>query len=143
MGAGVISFADFEGAWRIRREIADALSGPGRFVGQATLTRAGPDDMLYAEEGVLTLAQGGSFAAARQYHWTEEPGAGGVRVHFADGRFFHRFDLGTRAEAAHFCDPDQYDVTYDFTNWPRWSSSWRVTGPRKDYTMQSWFTREA
>jgi hypothetical protein len=62
-------------------------------------------------------------------------------VYFADGTFFHRFALSPQPEAAHFCAPDQYDVTYNFTDWPHWSSTWRVKGPRKDYTMQSRYIR--
>ncbi|WP_424964478.1 DUF6314 family protein [Dinoroseobacter sp. S375] len=137
----MISFAAFEGVWQIQREIADALSGPGRFTGRAQISPMGAGALRYAEEGRLTLAQGTSFTAARQYHWTEEPEEGGVAVHFADGRFFHRFSLGAQAEAAHFCDPDQYDVTYDFADWPRWQARWRVTGPRKDYVMTSRYAR--
>jgi hypothetical protein len=75
--------------------------------------------------------------AERVYLWRAS--GAGIEVLFDDGRPFHRID--DSAEAAHWCDPDQYDVTYEFGRWPKWSSRWRVLGPRKDYVMVSNYSR--
>ena len=44
-------------------------------------------------------------------------------------------------DALHHCDPDMYNVSYDFTRWSQrkkqWRSVWTVLGPRKDYKMLS------
>ena len=127
---------EFEGKWQIRRRIEDALSGQeGRFSGIAQFER---DDLglRYSERGVLEMG-GVSMEAERAYSWRS--GANGIEVYFDDGRFFHRIDESS--EAAHWCDPDQYDVIYEFAGWPKWSAQWRVSGPRKDYVMVSEYAR--
>jgi len=127
---------DFEGNWQVTRRIEDALSGQnGLFEGNARFER---DELglRFSERGVLTLG-GASMEAERLYLW--RAGADGIEVFFDDGRFFHR--IGAAGEAAHWCDPDQYDVTYEFSGWAEWSSRWRVKGPRKDYVMVGEYSR--
>ena len=130
---------DFEGTWAIDRVIEDRLGGSGRFVGQA---RFAPDGagLRYHEDGVLTLGTGASMRAERSYVWRQD-GPRSV-VTFDDHRPFHSFDpMGSGAGDRHHCDPDIYDVIYDFDAWPKWSSVWTVIGPRKDYVMRSDFLR--
>ncbi|MGB7317464.1 MAG: DUF6314 family protein [Planktotalea sp.] len=125
--------ADFLGRWRIERTIEDSLAGSAsRFVGDAVIAR-GDVDWTYRETGTLTLASAAQLRAERTYYW--QPKENGFEVYFADRRFFHSFALDDNAEAKHWCDPDQYDVAYDFARWPEWSSTWDVTGPRKRYVM--------
>lgn len=128
---------DFENVtWQIKREIVDDLTGQiSHFIGQARI-----DSGKYLEEGRLELAGGATFASTRAYLWV--PTKTGIDISFDDGRFFHHLDLSQNTpEAQHFCDPDQYDVAYDFWDWPKWVSTWRVRGPRKDYKMQSVFAK--
>lgn len=132
---------DFTGRWRITRLIRDGLARQdGRFEGAASLTPDG-DGLGYAEYGLLTLGTAPPMTAERRYRWSPAPG-GGIAVAFADGRPFHSFapDAGA-AEASHWCDPDDYRVSYDFTRWPEWSAVWEVRGPRKDYRMESRYQR--
>lgn len=126
---------DFEGHWTVQREIEDHLvEQTGQFQGQASFTRDALG-LAYAEAGQLRFGTS-AWAATRRYFWRDARDA--IDVHFEDGRFFHRIALeGARPNSDHFCDPDQYDVTYDFAQWPLWTSHWRVTGPRKDYEMRS------
>ena len=106
---------DFAGDWGVIRVIEDRLGPPGQFEGTAALTPDGPG-LTYMEKGRLTLG--------------------------SDARPIHRFDpnLGGAGER-HYCDPDFYDVVYALDDWPNWSSTWTVTGPRKDYTMRTQFAR--
>lgn len=130
------SIADFEGLWRIERGIEDHLAAQrGIFEGRAELAPAG-DHWLWSEAGEMRLGAGPSFAARRDYLWQPEAG-GRIAIRFHDGRPFHSFDPEGRPEAHHWCDPDDYRVTYDFADWPVWRAVWRVRGPRKDYTMTS------
>ncbi len=135
---GPQALTDFAGNWRIMREIADQKAGQvGRLTGEARFT-ADAEGLAYHESGWLEMG-GGRMQATRDYLWRE--GAERVDVLFGDGRYFHSFDLGQSApEAAHWCDPDQYDVTYDFSDWPCWRSVWIVKGPRKDYRMETQFS---
>ena len=80
------------------------------------------------------MAQG-RFRAERRYLWGPD-----LTVCFEDGRFFHQVPP-EGGQAAHWCDPDQYEVSYDFRAWPDWQTRWRVVGPRKDYAMVSWYRK--
>lgn len=133
-------FTDFQGEWRIEREIVEAGGATHRLTGTAQFS-PDPEGLLYREDGVLVTDTGASFAASRVYHWREVSG-GRVQVLFEDGRDFHTFDLTNSCpEDQHWCDPDQYRVSYDFSAWPNWQSVWTVSGPRKDYRMVTRYQR--
>ena len=71
----------------------------------------------------------------RRYRWDAD-----LNVYFDDGRFFHTVPpLGGQTD--HWCDPDGYDVRYDFAQWPTWSAEWYVLGPRKNYRMLSQYSQ--
>ncbi|MDU8913621.1 DUF6314 family protein [Aestuariicoccus sp. MJ-SS9] len=130
------SFAEFAGAWTLSRRIEDHRAGAtARFEGTARLdpVEAG---LAYSEEGQLQMPGQPPIRAERRYLWVKNGAQ--VSVFFDDGRPFHSFIPGDDTPgAAHWCDPDQYDVAYDFSAWPHWTARWRVHGPRKDYTLTS------
>ncbi|WP_315899499.1 DUF6314 family protein [Roseovarius atlanticus] len=133
----VPELADFEGAWRLERDVVHAGAAPARFEGEARLV-PGQGGLVYREAGVLSMAGQPPMRAERGYLWRARDG-GGIDVMFEDGRFFHSITEGGAAE--HWCDPDMYEVRYDFADWPDWSARWQVCGPRKAYRMVSRFTR--
>ena len=134
-GAEVPRLADFEGGWSVTRDIRDRLAGTHlRFRGQARFEQ-GAGGLRYSEVGELFLPQGGPLRSQRSFIFREK--AAGIDVHFDDGRYFHTVPQ-TGVTARHHCDPDIYDVLYDFVSWPDWTTLWTVRGPRKDYEM---FTR--
>lgn len=135
-----MQLADFLGDWHFDREIDDkTLLGIGIVQGQARFSPTG-DVVAYDETSEMTFAASPPFKGTRRYLWKAD--SEGVAVMFADGRDFHRLDLSAgTTSAAHWCDPDQYDVIYDFSDWPRWSSRWKVRGPRKDYVMETRYRR--
>jgi hypothetical protein len=121
----------FIGSYNIARDIDDRRSDArSRFEGWAEIS-ATASGAVYRETGVLIL-NGQRFEAERRYLWHED--AGRICVSFADGRDFHDFDpvLGGLA-SAHLCRADMYRGGYDMSDWPRWSVTWKVDGPRKDY----------
>lgn len=134
--------SDFEGIWRIHREIDFAdRDTDAQFVGEARLI---PHDggLIYEESGELRLGRAPAMRAERRYLW--EPGeAGGIATFFDDGRPFHSFSLAQASDAKHDCPPDTYHVAYAFHDWPAWTATWAVTGPKKAYTMVSLYTRPA
>ena len=78
--------------------------------------------------------------ASRRYVWSEEDGR--IDLAFDDMRPFHSLPLGVETYATtYLCPPDRYQVSYDFGNFPFWSTVWRVEGPRKDYEMTTEFRR--
>lgn len=111
----------------------------GRLSGIARVTPDSPGSLTYVEDGLLTL--GAVQTEARQSYRYQETSTG-LRVFFADGRFFH--DLrpeGGCALVSHDCAPDLYRGRYRFESADRWWLSWRITGPRKDLVIASLFLR--
>lgn len=135
---------DFTGIWRIERVIDDLrLRCQGRFQGQAELTPADAPqgaDLRYYETGTLSYGLQAAMTATRSYVWRQARGAG-IEVLFEDARAFHTIDLSQeRPMSEHRCPPDIYQVTYDFSRWPRWSSLWRASGPAKNYRSETCYT---
>ncbi len=133
---------DFQGRWSLRRTILDRMGdAEGQFEGEATFTSM-EVGLAYHEEGVLAFPGRPALRAERRYFWRDGPG-GRIEVLFHDGRPFHDIEPGSGATATHLCAPDLYQVSYDFTVWPRWTATWQVSGPRKDYEMVSQYSRQA
>lgn len=131
---------DFLGRWRLSREIEDARGGlAGRLEGWAIFSPQGTG-LACEETGLLSYGDAPAMQATRRYIWRAEGDR--IAVYFDDGRPFHSFVPGPRAEATHDCAPDRYEVAYDFTGWPRWEAVWTVRGPRKDYVMTSRYSPE-
>lgn len=130
----------FEGDWRVSRVIRHARGPDARFEGTARFVPDGAG-LIYREEGELVIAGQVPMRAERRYLWRAAPD-GAIDVRFDDGRAFHRIAPGESApEDRHYCGPDTYDVAYDFSAWPDWTSRWQVRGPRKDYEMVSVYRR--
>lgn len=131
-----VCLSDFEGTWQITRDIRPEIGPSARFVGQGIWT---PDNqgLAYTEQGVLSMDGVSPMQAERRYFWRPE-----LSVWFEDGRFFHQVPAGG-GQTEHWCDPDQYKVTYDFSAWPKFDVYWDVRGPRKAYRMSSRFTPSA
>ena len=128
--------ADFAGRWTIARRIIQAGQPQARFEGIAEWTPSGAD-LAYHEEGFLHLAGQPPIRAQRRYLWKPD-----LSVWFEDGRLFHHVPP-TGGGAEHWCAPDTYRVRYRFGQWPRFETTWRVTGPRKNYAMISTFAPDA
>lgn len=128
---------DFVGVWTISRVISDHLAAStGAFHGTARFS-AVQNGLAYIEKGQLQLVGQPPFLAERRYHWHQDEN--GLHVSFHDGRPFHSFDPRS-PEASHWCDPDTYQVAYEFDAWPHWRTIWNVSGPRKAYQMITDYT---
>ena len=133
------SLSDFLGCYAITRVIEDSHADQVlHFEGEASVT-ASLEGAIYAETGKMTFPNGQSFQSERRYLWIDDGAL--VRVSFEDGRPFHDFDpVQGGAATEHLCGEDMYRGGYDFSEWPRWSLTWAVSGPRKDYRSHSMFT---
>ncbi len=125
------------GQWTLARQIRHADGRKNSLTGKAVFIRS-DSRLIQDESGVLQLDDL-ALEARRRLVWMQDGSL--LRVHFADMRPFHEFSLGNaNPEAVHDCPPDRYHVAYDFALWPTWGSVWTVTGPRKDYVMNSTYT---
>ena len=132
---------DFIGAYSVARRIEDHRSGGhSRFQGTAQITED-IDGARYVERGQLIMGDQ-RFEAERSYLW--KTAGTRISVLFADGRPFHDFDPEAGGQAAeHLCGADLYRGGYDLSDWPRWSVTWDVWGPRKDYRSVTTFLPKA
>jgi hypothetical protein len=134
---GLKSLWALEGNWRLEREIAHADGSVNQLTGTTRFQRSG-QRLVQDEAGTLTLGNQ-EVKATRRYIWAAADRR--LDVFFDDMRSFHTVFLGVaRHETVHLCDPDRYAVSYDFTDWPNWTTHWQVEGPRKNYVMTSWYT---
>ena len=125
---------DFTGDWAQERVIAQDGLPPGQFTGTATWAPHA-EGLAYVEEGTLTISGQTPMAATRRYLWKPD-----LSVWFDDGRYFHTVPA-RGGDTDHWCDPDDYSVHYDFADWPAFTVTWRVQGPRKSYRMTSRYSR--
>ena len=125
------------GQWSLARCIRHADGRENSLTGKAVFTRSGTR-LIQEESGLLRLDDQ-VLKARQRLNWCQDGFL--LRVHFADMRPFHEIPMGVAdPEAVHDCPPDRYHVAYDFARWPIWTSVWTVTGPRKDYVMNSTYT---
>ncbi len=65
-----------------------------------------------------------------------------AEIYFNDGRFFYTLDLTTgHCEIRHLCGEDTYDGVFDAISERTYQQIWRVSGPRKNYTSHTTFSR--
>lgn len=134
----MISLDALEGRWALARRIEDRRAGAtGVLAGTCVWRRHGPG-LMQEETGELRMGDGPVLRAQRRYLWREEDD--GLAVLFEDGRPFHRIGPGRLADR-HDCAPDTYDVTYVFEGEGVFSTTWRVSGPRKDHVIHSIYTK--
>ena len=126
---------DFEGAWAFTRRVSHAGGQEAAVTGRAVWSRAGTG-LALVETGEMHLPGAAPMQVERRYRWGAD-----LAVFFEDGRFFHQIPP-KGGGASHWCDPDRYDGSYDFSRWPDFTVTWCVRGPRKDYRMVTRYTRE-
>lgn len=139
---GSALFPRLEGRWRIVRRI----DPQGSLAGMAEFVRQADGWLRYREAGELVLPQG-RFQAERRYLF--EPMTDGFAVFFDAEplRLFHRIRLtedhdgSLRGEATHPCGRDTYVTAYVFPPAGGFSVRHRVSGPNKDYTVQTVYKR--
>ncbi len=132
-------FLKLAGRWRIRRVI-----GAAGLEGEAVFSPDGVN-LLYREQGILTLADGRSLEAERRYVFREA--VQGFSVFFAERPFglFHEISLLVEGEdlagqSSHTCGADLYLSRYVFGG-EGFRVTHRVRGPRKDYLSETAYDR--
>lgn len=127
------------GAWSFARVIDDHLAGDVKRVdGRAEFTAADAGRVRWAESG--TLRSGTLELPVMRTSYLEPRGEGWF-VTFEDGRDFHPWTPA--ADVVHHCGADLYAgrVWSAAVGEDAFTVRWRVTGPKKDYTMTTVLTR--
>jgi hypothetical protein len=144
------------GTWDFEREVHDHRDGAEYTArGAAELTLEDDGRVRWTEHGTLSWAAGSTpvtrtlFLVGDQAPVPDggagesevaDVGPSGWRVTFEDGRDFHPWTAGA---VEHLCGRDLYagGVRVPAESAPSWEVRWRVTGPEKDYTMETWYSR--
>lgn len=141
----------FKGEWRFKRSIQGTANKKpmAHAVGTAVFMQQG-SDLFYREDGRITYADTGhSNDAYRAYRYDIKTDS--VSVYHASGEDTgkhyqdYAFETPKRLVATedHQCRDDCYNAVYDLLDENSYSLTTIVKGPKKDYTMQTVYTRVA
>ncbi|WP_026909715.1 DUF6314 family protein [Patulibacter minatonensis] len=130
------------GVWQIDRQVHDGRAREdGRFTGTATFLLQ-DQGLSWVERGTLRL---GTFEGSATRTMAIVPARSGPapwEVRFDDGRPFHPLDLrGGSCPVDHPCGEDHYAGWVRVEHEGLMVVSWRVTGPTKDHTILTRYTR--
>jgi hypothetical protein len=129
-----VSLEQLIGTWLVRRKIVDYLAHTAHlFEGLAILTHD-----RFEERGELKL-NGLTFRSCRTYKlaWS----ASSVAVLFPNDAVFIQLARANSQVVRHVCGSDDYRGRLLFRNAFSWVESWRVCGPRKNYSSRSHYRR--
>lgn len=133
------------GAWSFNR----VIEGQGSMKGLATFTALDAERLAFREQGRLTLLNGIELEAEREYVFCARDGGFDVYFRETPPRLFHTIELAASdggalsGSAGHLCNLDHYQSTYTFCADGGLIIRHVVSGPRKDYTMTTIYTRMA
>jgi hypothetical protein len=131
------------GSWSFDRVIESQAT----MQGIATFAPLDSGRLAYREQGCLKLANGTEVQAEREYFFSNSDG--GFKVFFREDppRLFHEIFLSASSggklsgHARHVCKRDEYQSAYMFLPDGTFAVRHVVSGPRKDYTMNTSYTR--
>jgi Family of unknown function (DUF6314) len=142
-------FKQLRGVWKIERR----LGTQGHMKGIAYFQPWGKGVLHYQEQGSTTLGNGKALASYRAYAYVYDQG--NIAVHFWDQQQrqpagllhtlqFHSTETTGQtlvATGTHRCTDDVYQACYTFVHHQHFRLTYQVQGPRKDYTIQTHFSR--
>ena len=133
-------FNSLEGRWHFHRTISNF----GTVEGEATFKRSATEKNLlhYREDGEW-ISKNGLNKVHREYLYQYQNEK--ISAYFAEqkDRLLHtlEFQKNGLATAKHLCACDLYAATYQFHNPDEFELTYRVEGPKKNYTMTTLFQR--
>jgi len=130
------------GSWSFER----VIEGQATMQGIAIFTPLDSGWLAYREQGSLKLANGTIVQAEREYLFSNS--GRGFKVFFREDppRLFHEISLAASSGGAlsggarHLCNRDDYQSAYMFLPDGTFVVRHVVSGPRKDYTMNTIYT---
>ena len=133
----------FQGDWKLHR----VISGFGEMAGQATFRlNSGNDPRLDYKEAVMLPSVGEQKANAfREYEYRMTDA--GFDIFFSDGATKDQlflsfvFAQASTLTSHHLCIKDHYNAEFVFLSDNEFELSFSVVGPKKDYSIQTRFTR--
>lgn len=149
MKSGKTFFEILKGTWIFKRKI----SANGVVNGVAEFKQIKPEVLNYSENGVWQVSgQTINIYQKYQYHYDSQTDV--ISVYFAEEkpRFFYEINIlppdeknstDISATAEHQCQQDHYKAQYSILNKNQFSLFYYVSGPKKNYTIQTEFERKS
>jgi hypothetical protein len=131
------------GSWSFDR----VIEGQATMQGVAVFTPLDSGWLAYCEQGYLKLANGITVQAEREYFFSNSDGGFSVFFREDPPRLFHEISLSASSggelsgHARHLCKRDDYQSAYMFLPDGTFVVRHVVSGPSKDYTMNTIYTR--
>ncbi|WP_314953022.1 DUF6314 family protein [Bradyrhizobium cosmicum] len=131
------------GPWSFDR----VIEGQATMQGIAIFTPLDSGRLAYREQGHLKLANGTIVQAEREYFFSSSDGGFSVFFREDPPLLFHEISLSASSGgalsgcASHLCKCDDYRSVYMFLPDGTFVVRHVVSGPRKDYTMNTIYTR--
>jgi len=133
-----------EGTWTFDRNASsgESMAGSARFVAR------GETRLHYREQGILTLVDGTELKFERSYIYEFSDAAMSIYFDTPSPRLFQSVVLTPHGKVwagsgSHLCGADRYASRFEFA--PAWQDRFRivhkVTGPRKDYVLETRYHR--
>jgi hypothetical protein len=130
------------GSWSLDR----VIEGQATMQGLAVFTPLDSGWLAYREQGHLKLANGTTVQAEREYFFSSSDGGFSVFFREDPPRLFHEISLSASSGGAlsggarHLCKRDDYQSAYMFLPDGTFVVRHVVSGPSKDYTMNTIYT---
>lgn len=138
-------FTMLQGSWKIHR----AIPGHGIVNGIANFTGGTVNQLFYKEGGTFIQEQGKQFNIQQEYLYTYYKKQ--ISVYFCEGsqknQLFYHLNKLTRCNdklhlsASYLCNLDLYQLAYDFAHQNEFNLRYVVTGPKKNYTINTLYHR--
>lgn len=143
-------FNNLRGIWKLNRR----LGTQGYMQGMARFQAWRQGVLYYQEQGNATFGNSKALPAYRAYAYVYDQGT--IAVHFWNQEqrqpagllhTLHFCSIKTPSQATvatgtHKCADDVYEARYTFVSQKYFQLTYQVQGPHKDYTIQTYFSRE-
>ncbi|HSX13327.1 MAG TPA: DUF6314 family protein [Chlamydiales bacterium] len=142
-------FNHFEGSWQFKR-----ITPHGKMIGVARFTNKTPNELHYREEGLFireTIPKVSSEDDNEQYthkifqEYIYRLENDKIVIYFNEKppRLFHRLEFTDDSQAFgfHLCKSDQYEAFFHFESPEKFTVTYLVKGPKKNYTINTTFQK--
>jgi hypothetical protein len=143
-------FNHLQGVWQLKRR----LGTQGHMQGMARFQTWKEGVLYYQEQGSATFGSSKALLAYRAYAYVYDQGT--IAVHFWDkvqkqpAGLLHTLYFQSAktisqvlvATGTHKCADDVYKAHYTFVSQKHFQLTYKVQGPHKNYTIQTYFRRE-
>ena len=133
-------FKSLEGTWKIKRQLSDK----GTAAGTATFAKESDDQLLYSEKVDVNFRDAADLLHTHQeYKFTYDPGTNLITKYTRSNDKMYDLQFHDKqATGTYLCIKDTYHAKYEFTSDTKFTLTYIVNGPEKDYSIVTVFEKE-